>query len=435
MMTGWYPHVGGHRTLTNLLKPWEPNLLGLLRDAGYHVAWAGERGDTFSAGVADDVCDRRGFTVIPDELLHASPYPQNSDWYRAHYHGRRAGGVDATDGSMGTHNVIDFDEATVRTAIEWVTDGLPEPWVLFVALMFPHPPFVAEEPWFSMHDRATIPPPASWRPEGKPEYMAALRQRTGTGELPPADWQEIAATYHGMVSRVDNQLGRLLAAVDREDQAERTVTWFFTDHGEYLGDHGLVEKWPSGLHDCLLRNPVVVAGPGVAEGNVQNGMIEMVDLLPTALEMADTEARHTHFGRSLVPALHGSAEPERELAFSERGFLIEEEHLLEHSGPPYDIKAGLQHDRPVSVGKAASVRDRRFTYVHRLYEGPELYDRRADPGETVNLTGTEEHATTEYRLRNALLEWSLETSDVIPWQPDSRFEPSFIALFERPRQK
>ncbi|MDX2381698.1 MAG: sulfatase-like hydrolase/transferase [Acidimicrobiia bacterium] len=236
------------------------------------------------------------------------------------------------------------------------------------------------------------------------------------------------------MSRVDDQLGRLLTALDRADQAERTVTWFFTDHGEYLGDHGLVEKWPSGLHDCLLRNPVVVAGPGVEEGNVHHGMTEMVDLLPTALELADTEARHTHFGRSLVPALHESDRAQRELTFSEGGFLIEEEHLLEHSGPPYDIKAGLQHDLPATVGKATSARDRRFTYVHRLYEGPELYDRSEDPGETVNLAGSDEHAVTEDRLRTSLLDWSLATSDVIPWQSDSRFEPSFFALFERGRK-
>jgi arylsulfatase A-like enzyme len=209
------------------------------------------------------------------------------------------------------------------------------------------------------------------------------------------------------------------------------MTWFFTDHGEYLGDHGLVEKWPSGLHDCLLRNPLVVAGPGVAAGHVYVGMTEMVDLLPSALELAGTEAQHTHFGRSLVPALGGADRPHRDLAFSEGGFLVEEEHLLERAGPPYDIKSGLQHDRPVSVGKATSVRDEHYTYVHRVYEGPELYDRRDDPGETVNLAGRADHAAVEDRLRGSLLEWSLATSDVIPWQPDSRFESSFFELFER----
>ncbi len=53
LLTGWYPHVAGHRSLTHLLKPWEPNFLRDLREGGYHVAWAGERGDTFAAGVTE----------------------------------------------------------------------------------------------------------------------------------------------------------------------------------------------------------------------------------------------------------------------------------------------------------------------------------------------------------------------------------------------
>jgi hypothetical protein len=74
LMNGWYPHVAGHRTLTHLLQPWEPNMFQLLKDAGYHIAWAGERGDTFSPGVADGVCDQRGFDLSPQHLLSPSPF-------------------------------------------------------------------------------------------------------------------------------------------------------------------------------------------------------------------------------------------------------------------------------------------------------------------------------------------------------------------------
>ncbi len=65
MMTGWYPHVAGHRTLDNLLKPWEPNVLATLRAAGYHVAWPGVRGDTFAPGVTASSTDFFGYLVQP----------------------------------------------------------------------------------------------------------------------------------------------------------------------------------------------------------------------------------------------------------------------------------------------------------------------------------------------------------------------------------
>ena len=65
--------------------------------------------------------------------------------------------------------------ATVQTAVQWLAEGLPEPWVLFVALMFPHPPFTAEEPWFSLHARGDVTVPEAHDFVGKPRFMRALR--------------------------------------------------------------------------------------------------------------------------------------------------------------------------------------------------------------------------------------------------------------------
>ncbi len=427
MLTGWYPHVAGHRTLTNLIKPHEPNLFALLRDAGYHVAWAGERGDMFAAGVADASTDRRGLDHAPTHLFGHGPFGPDDPWFNAHYHGRRAG----VDGEPE----LDIDEATIRTAIDWLADGLPEPWVLFVALIFPHPPFEAEEPWFSMHDRDSMPAPAPWVAEGKPRYMSQLRSAYGTAAFELDRWAEIAATYHGMVSRVDDQLGRLMTAVDAAGQAERTQTWFFTDHGEYLGDHGLVEKWPSGQHDSLLRNPLIVAGPGIGEGTTVTEMVEMIDLLPSVLESAEHEAVHTHFGRSLWPSFVDASAPHRSLAFAEGGFIAEEHHLLETARGAYQVKADVQRDDPVNAGKVASVRNQQFSYVRRLYEEPELYDLVADPAEVSNLAGDPLHAEIQGQLDDALLRWFLETSDVIPWETDARFESSFVETIKASRSK
>ena len=86
---------------------------------------------------------------------------------------------------------------------------------------------------------------------GKPQFMNELRERYGWTDLSIEDHAEITATYYGMVSRVDDQLGRLLLAIDQFGYADNTYTFCFSDHGEYLGDHGLVEKWPSGLGSLL----------------------------------------------------------------------------------------------------------------------------------------------------------------------------------------
>ena len=258
ILTGWYPHVMGHRTLDNLLTPTEPNLLSTLRGAGYHVAWAGIRGDTFAPGGTAAATDYYGFVSPPSWAAiadhHREIYPEGHPMRYSHY-------VGLLDEGAGP----DLDEAAVQTAVSLLDSGLPEPFVLCLTLFAPHPPFGVGEPWFSLHDRADMPalcPTGT----GKARFMAALRDRSGLDRLDPADWSEITATYYGMVSRVDDQLGRVMAAIRASGLEDRMLTCFFTDHGEYLGDYGLVEKWPSGLDDPLVRNPLVIAGPGVAEG-------------------------------------------------------------------------------------------------------------------------------------------------------------------------
>ncbi len=262
LLTGWYPHVAGHRTLDNLIEDHEPNLFKTLRSAGYNVMIAGDRGDVFAPDVTEASSDMCGFLEPPDRAASmerwTSPFPEDHRLHRAMYFGE-----------TGTAESVDFDEATVRTAERWLHDHAPsdQPWAMWVPLIFPHPPFTVEEPWFSLHDRADMPAPIDLAETvGKPGFMEAYRDIYGWGDLTDDDLREIAATYHGMVSRVDDQLGRVVAAVEAIGATDDTIIVFLTDHGEYLGDFGLVEKWPSGLDPCILRNPLVMAGAGLPAG-------------------------------------------------------------------------------------------------------------------------------------------------------------------------
>jgi arylsulfatase A-like enzyme len=409
-LTGWYPHVGGHRTLTSLLKPWEPNALGLLKAAGYHVAHCGMRGDTFATGTTKEATSRFGWAVVPERVGHGIRYGPEHRYARAFYDGRRDGPA------------LDFDEACVQTAEQWLGEGLPEPWLLYVPLVFPHPPFTAEEPWFSLHDRADMPAPITVDYADKPRYMRAIHDRYGLARMSPDDWAEVRATYYGMVSRVDDHLRRVLEAAHRAGDEERTAVLFFPDHGEYLGDYGLVEKWVSGLHPAIVRNPLIASIPGGAEGAVATTFAELVDVAPTLYELAEVDPGYHHFGHSLVPVLRDPSTPHRDAAFSEGGYLLSDLADAPDQPFPYDLKHGLEASDPVTAGRAAAVRTAEWTYVHRLYEDDELYDRRADPHETVNLAADPALAPVVTGLRDRLLRWYVETSDVIPTPPDPRFD-------------
>ncbi|HEY8547078.1 MAG TPA: sulfatase-like hydrolase/transferase [Acidimicrobiales bacterium] len=432
-LTGLYPHVHGHRTLAQTIRPDQPDALGLLKEAGYHVAHAGMRGDTYAPGRTKESTSRFGWAVLP-ELFHSpNPYDQDHPRSRAFYHGRRA---DPPADRPGP--VLDFDEACVRTAEAWLAEGLPEPWLLYVPLFFPHPPFEVEDPWYSQHDRADVPLPLP-RPTGRAaRFKEVVHERYGLGRLDEDDWREIVATYYGMVSRTDHHLGRVLEAVARTGAEDRTAVLFFPDHGEYLGDFGLIEKWVAGVDPCLVRNPLIVHVPDGPEGQVADDLVELVDVTPTLCELGEIDPPARQFGRSLVPLVRGrtgagsddagghggdgragrgagrgAGRNGRTAAFTEGGLALADAAATPPQPFPYDLKHGIEAELPVTAGKVVALRTAEWTYVHRVHEGPELYDRRTDPQETTNLADDPAHATTVADLRATLLDWLVETADVL----------------------
>lgn len=433
MFTGNYPHVSGHRSLENLIKPWEHNIFRSLKENGYHVACLAPRGDTFAPTVTELSVNEYGFLETPEYMPKFAGDKNRKDldkdniWGRLFYKGLR-----------NPTEAVDYDEAVVRSAMKWL-DCPPDdkPWVLFMPLIFPHCPFQVEEPYFSMYNRAEMSSVVS-KPEEKtghePRYMQAIREQYGTDRATDEIWKEIKATYFGMITRLDDQFGKVIQKVDDLGLWKDTVSMFFTDHGEYLGDHGLIEKWPSGLSDTLVKEPLIIGGAGLPENETVSAMAEMVDFVPTMLELSGIGEHFPHNGKSWIPVLTGRASEHKRYAFSEGGFLTSEEPLLEQAPFPYDIKAGLQHEDTTLVGKANSLRDENFTYIYRLYEDAEMYDRRADPHEMHNLAARDDYRQLAGRYEKIILRWLVEGSDFLPWEKDDRFPkvdlPSPRAQFE-----
>jgi arylsulfatase A-like enzyme len=281
-LTGWYPHTSGHRTLDGLLRADEPNFLKAFRDGAYHVAWAGDRGDTFAPGATELSVHEHGFAEAPSSdglgssksssgdrpTSAVEPDAGDTPWERLFYGGRKD--------RSGT----DFDEAAVRTVESWLVEPPSEPWLMFVPLLAPHCPFAVEEPWFSLHARADQPLPVPpLDAEAAPLYLSAIREKYGITWVDPHVWQEVAAVYQGMVSRLDHHVGRIVDALETIGASDDTVIAFFSDHREYLGDFGVIEKWPSAMHPCITRDPLIIGGGGLPAGQTSDAMVEIIDVL------------------------------------------------------------------------------------------------------------------------------------------------------------
>jgi len=421
LMTGWYPHVSGHRTLWHLLRPHEPSLFRYLHQAGYHIEWHGKNDlyspDSFPLSV-DRYASGSGGHSGPNAHRFGDPAYYTFDFEPF------PGGPDETG-----------DMHSVQAGIDFLRARKPHepPFVLYLPLSMPHPPYAAPQPYHSMYDPTDLPPLRPPDLAGKPDFHTLIRRYRGLDCLEDGFVERLQATYLGMNTYVDWMLGQLLDTLDETGLAENTCVIVSADHGDWAGDYGLVEKWPSALDDTLTRVPLIIRAPGKAAGRVVQEPIEIFDVMATMLDLAGVEAQHTHFARTLVPQLNGAPGDAERAVFCEGGYDRHEPRSFEGRWADYDIPRDVTHiywpkgleqqEHPDSVCRATMIRTKEFKLVWRTAGQCELYDLRSDPRECCNVYDDPQYAQVQSDLQTRLLEWLVRTSDVVPWDENPRGLP------------
>jgi arylsulfatase A-like enzyme len=209
-----------------------------------------------------------------------------------------------------------------------------------------------------------------------------------------------------------------------------TAVFIFSDHGDFTGDYGMVEKAQNMFYDCLTRVPFIVRPPKgqKCQPGIRDGLVELIDFYATVLDYADVKAPHNHFGMSLRAALEGKRGCGRDAVFCEGGRRTGEIEASERESTSaltpdglYWPRVGLQQiDDPPYHSKGNMIRTRDFKYVQRLYEKDELYHLEIDPGETRNVIDDPAYAPVLAALKDRLLQWYQETGDTVPLKTDSR---------------
>jgi arylsulfatase A-like enzyme len=435
-MSGWYPHVRGHRTMFHMLRAREgdPNLLRILKENGYRVWWGGKNDLTPARdGYALD-CDVKYRPTRPPRPLWTTDREKEwrgapgSDTYYSFYVGRQDTG--------GEPFYYDSDWANVLGAIEFIRSAPRDrPLCLYLPLIYPHPPYGVEDPWYSLIDRAKVPPraptPTDW--SGKPSILKGIFDGQGLAGWSEERWQELRAVYYGMCARLDHQFGLVLEALRVAGIYDDTAVFLFSDHGDYTGDYGLVEKTQNTFEDALARVPFVIKPPKATpvQPRVSEALVELVDFPATVYALTGIAPGYWHFGRSLLPVIAGDTDEHRDAVFCEGGRLVGEEAAMEKTSlerladPTSSLywprlRLQLSDEQPWHT-KAAMCRTRDFKYIRRQREPDELYDLRRDPQECRNLSADPAYADVLSGLRERLLAWYLETCDVVPFGLDARW--------------
>jgi arylsulfatase A-like enzyme len=278
-------------------------------------------------------------------------------------------------------------------AIRFVTESRDGPWLMSLNPFDPHAPFDAPPEYLAKFDPEKMPLPLFRESDiERQKAFAAIDQQTkvavdprlrrkvqsvvekehdAVASAPPEayDALEVKANYYAMIRLIDDQLARIVDVLRDTGQLDDTIILFMSDHGELLGDHGLVLKGCR-FFEGLVHIPMIWMWPErFRQGLAADALVEQVDVAPTLLEAAGLPVPASMQGRSLLPILEGRADPSRH-----------KPHVVSEF---FDSIGGPRHQDHTHGSMVFDGRHKTVVYHgHRIGE---LYDLAADPGEFENL--------------------------------------------------
>ena len=184
-----------------------------------------------------------------------------------------------------------------------------KPFCLVLSIYGPHLPVAPPKPWDTMYDPQQVPLPENFHDDlsGKPGTQQNNARCWKSGQWTQAQFRDYIARYWGYCSYIDQQVGRVLSALDDEGIMDDTIVIFTTDHGDMVAAHGFVFKLGSG-YDELMRVPFILRYPRVARpGTRTDALVQSIDVLPTLLDLCGLPVPPQVDGHSFRSLLEGKA--------------------------------------------------------------------------------------------------------------------------------
>ena len=320
----------------------------------------------------------------------------------------------------------------VTAATNWIDSVLGDasPFFLWLSFPEPHNPYQVPEPYFSLFPPEKLPPTLSDQSslEIKGLKYQWLRHIGETAFPDYADQLPRArSNYLGMLRLIDDQVKRFFDYLDSKGLRDNTIVIFLADHGDYVGEYGLMRKGAE-LPEVLIRIPFLFVGPDIlASDQPHPAHITTADVMPTICEALGTDIPRGVQGRSLWALLTGKDYPEEEFdsAYSEHGF------GGLHYTADYDYGGDVDGLHPTvgfdelngcsQSGTMRAIRKGDWKLIFDMQEHGQLYNLADDPVELNNLFGHPDYADIQSRMLARLLGWTLRAQDPLP-HPRRRYQ-------------
>ncbi|NMA64983.1 MAG: sulfatase-like hydrolase/transferase, partial [Clostridiaceae bacterium] len=301
--------------------------------------------------------------------------------------------------------------------VKFLEENREKEFALWVSFPDPHPPYECPEKYAAMFppEKIELPPWSENEFKNAPERNKVLHSILGMEEDKHEDIIKVMGIYYGMVRFLDDEMGKILNALNNLGLKENTIVVFCADHGDFMGEHKMTAKGGV-FYDCLTRIPLIISWPGhIPEGVRDDSLVNLIDIVPTLFALQGINIPASMQGSILSPMVGSES---KDAAFSEYGaggppFLLSD---LEKLTKPYGRKTIAETLKwREAEGRRKMIRTRDWKYVHdSMGDKDELYDLKNDPWELKNLIDNVTYKDVVAELRLKLLDWCINTEDARP---------------------
>ena len=227
---------------------------------------------------------------------------------------------DLVDGDLGAKRDAGGFSSTVFAdeTIAFLDEaGSEQPFFLYVAFMAPHDPRNPPEKYRKMYYEKRPPLPANYLPRHPFKNAPQVTMGRDESLAPWPRTKEVISDqlceYYGLVTHLDGQVGRILAALEKSPHADNTIVIYTADHGLAMGSHGLLGK--QNVYEQSMMCPLILRGPGIPEGKSSDAYTYIHDLYATLCDVAGVDLPQDADSKNLRPVIEGNAEKVRESLF------------------------------------------------------------------------------------------------------------------------
>lgn len=401
IMTGQYPSTTGVLTNGTWLRPDTPTWPALLSDAGRKTAAIGKMHfypwDTLGGFDERIIAEDKRHVYLPDDHVQflrerglERPHPATDPGYFESL------GAPVKPWPKEYH----IDAFVGDQAAAWIERNGQTPFAAWVSFPGPHDPYDPPQEMAEMYYDAPIPAPIGSAAELADKPPAQRKQGQGTltnamfqidpSQATPEQYRRWRAHYYANISLIDESIGKILAALERQGILDDTLIIFTSDHGDALGDHGLAYK--GFFYDSMVHVPLILRGPGVPEGQRSPALVSTLDLIPLFFHTCEVAPPATLQGADLRPLFQDPTATIRSAAFCE-------------------------------LTGRAMVQSDTHKYAHYSDGSAELYDLHQDPQEVYNLAGRPDYSAIERELQARLLDH---------WLANQREQTQAVAVPQHP---